>query len=301
MSNHQEQRLPYRSVEDSLIAAIWKLAKVPLCLLIGCSASFGALLASPASFEIVLNSGIGIFLLAMGGATLNSLQEVDADRSMKRTGNRPLVRRVVSRKFAGIQSVILIVVGLTFLRLFSDMILPVILGVMSLILYNGVYTRLKQKTILAIFPGAVCGAMPPLIGFAVAGGDPLSYTALLVFVLLFLWQVPHFCLVLLRHRDDYLNSKQPSFIKLLSERGVRWLSCAWIMGLALVMMLFSVTLEMISSFAKVAIIISAFGFLLVTSYQLLVKATPSYVTVFFCLNCMLLSHMMLVAWDRFLQ
>ncbi len=272
----------------------WQLAKVPLCLLISCSACFGAILAGRTAPFDVLYVSLSVFLLAMGGATINSAQEAVVDGEMKRTAHRPLVRQAVSREFAVCLAIILVGLALIMLSQVYRPVVCVSLGISALILYNAVYTPLKKETIFAIFPGAVCGAIPPLIGYFSAAGAPFSYTSLLLFMLLFLWQVPHFYLVLLRHKDDYLQSNLPSFIKTLSEKGVKQLSYVWICGLALVMMLFSVTGGINQAGLKYLVVFNALLLVVIAGYNLVLRESPAYRSLFVCLNIMLLVHMITV-------
>lgn len=272
-----------------------QLAKVPLCLLICCSTGFGALLVQDVSGEVILVVSTGVLLLAMGAATMNSLQETAVDGTMQRTSERPLVRKSVSSKFALCQAVCLVACGLALLATLGGSLLPLLLGILSLVLYNGVYTRLKQRTVLALLPGAVCGGLPPLIGWIGAGGRPLSYMSLLLFVLLFLWQIPHFCLILLQHREDYLHAVQPSFLSLLSEKSVRQISTVWICGLALVMMLFSITPGPIWQWQQILLVINAMGLAAGTIYSLLLSRAVTYRSLFIFLNLMLFSHMAILS------
>lgn len=284
---------------SSMIAA-WQLAKVPLCLLIAFSTVFGASLVPDVTGLTILNVACGVFFLAMGGATLNSFQERATDFNMKRTANRPLVCNHVSPSFALFLSVVLIVLGFSVLCLLKKPFLPIFLGTVALVIYNGVYTRLKQHTLLAILPGAICGGLPPVIGWAGAGGILLSYMTLLLFMLLFIWQVPHFCLILLRYRDDYLHVDQPSFIKLLSETGVRRISTIWCCGLALVMMLFTTTTAAAWSVQKYLLITNALFLAGFTLVALLRCHSISYRTVFIYLNIALFNHMSILVAGSFL-
>lgn len=287
----------------TLVIAAWQLAKVPLCLLIGCSTAFGAVLSPHSSLHSACVLGFGVMFVAMSGATLNSLQERDVDRALKRTASRPLITNRVTPQFAIYQSVILVVTGL--LLLGSTDAAPEIvsvLAVLSLAMYNCLYTWLKQKTVLAIIPGAVCGAMPPVIGWTGAGGPLQSYMAFLLFTLLFLWQVPHFCLILLCHKDDYLTAQQPTLIHLFKERGVRRLSAVWICGLALVMMLFPFAVEMRNVWLNMLVIANALVLAGVSSSMLLSSLQFIYRKLFVFLNVMLGSHMcILMAAQKFLQ
>lgn len=295
MSNHQEKNPGKHGWFMSSLAAGWQLAKVPLCLLIGCSAGFGAMLAPHASGERVLLLMFSVLLLAMGCATLNSLQERVADQSMRRTSDRPLVRNRVSSRFALLQTVSFLGAGFFLLAAYGGPPEVPAMGGFAIVLYNGIYTKLKQKTVLAIIPGAVCGGLPPLIGWVGAGGEPASFMPLLLFVLLFMWQMPHFCLILLHHREDYIRAQQPNFLRMLDEAGVRRLSVVWICGLALVMMLFSTTSAPVWQWQSVLLMVNAMVLAGLTTYSLLLRETVGYRGVFISLNIMLFNHMMILS------
>jgi protoheme IX farnesyltransferase len=280
--------------------AAWQLAKVPLCLLIACSACFGALVTDNPSAHQVMYAAFGVLLLASGAATFNSIQEVSVDGSMRRTAKRPLVRKIVSPNSAKFQASILVALGLFLLSRLTSPVFPVLLGSVALLLYNGVYTRLKQHTVLAILPGAVCGALPPLIGWTAAGGKPVSYMSLLLFSLLFLWQIPHFYLILLRYREDYLQAHQPSFLKILSETAVRRLSCIWICGLSLVMMLFSTTPAAVSVLQQLLVLANAFVLAIIAICNLLLRQSDTYRLLFISLNLILFNHMVILSARTFL-
>jgi len=277
------------------VRASWKLAKVQLCTLIGCSAAFGAVLADASTLREITQLALGVMAAAMGGATLNSLQERVSDGELARTATRPMVQNVVSQRFALMQACSLILVGLVFLVPSKTAPLIVsLLTLLALVLYNGVYTRLKRKTILAILPGALCGGLPPVIGWIGGGGAPLSYSSLLLFMLLFLWQVPHFCLILLQHKEDYLRASQPTFLRSLSEAGVRRLSGVWICALALVMMLFSLRQTVTPAWHSFVLITNSFLFASLLTAQLLCIAIISYRAMFILLNIMLVNHMLIL-------
>ena len=278
------------------VSAGRRLAKVPLCLLIACSTAFGASLAPGSSLPSGWAVSAGVFLLAMGAATLNSLQEVASDSLMQRTKNRPLVRGELSVKFAALQTGLLICSGLVILQLASISGVSPGLGFVALLLYNGFYTPLKKVTLYALVPGAICGAIPPLIGLAAMGGELLSHQALLLFALLILWQIPHFFLVQLQHKHDYLASVQPSFLQKFSETGLRKLAVAWISSLGFVMLLFTIS-PMVESFRQCGLVgINAAVFTFMISRQLLLQKSRNYKMLFISLNTMLVFHMLILSF-----
>ena len=144
----------------------------------------------------------GVFCLACGAATGNSLQEIEIDRLYARTCRRPLVTGRLSVKEAQCVCCTLIVIGLVVLWGASAGYWPALLGLLALAVYNGLYTPLKQHSSFALLPGGFAGALPPLIGWTAAGGAVFSSPSWLLFSLFFLWQIPHFFLVYFRHRRD---------------------------------------------------------------------------------------------------
>lgn len=279
----------------SLVGVSWRLAKAPLCCLIGCSAVFGGALAVDATVSSLFGTALGVMLVAMAGATGNSLQERRIDGSLPRTATRPLVQGEVSIRYAVLQLCILAASGLLLQAVCSQApLLSSFLTLLALTLYNGVYTKLKQRTLLALPVGAICGGLPPVIGWIGSGGLLFSYTALLLFSLLILWQIPHFGLILLMYRHDYLALNQPTLLRKFQEEGVRRISAVWAGGLGLVMILFAGSGGVSSGWQSLAIIINS---VVATSFlwqQLLMVSSPDYRRLFICLNSMLGNHMAII-------
>jgi len=274
------------------------LAKVPLCLLIGCSTIFGFILANPNIAMGSLCTGAGIFILATGAATLNSLQEYRLDGELERTKNRPLPKGVLPPRQAGTQAVVLLFIGLFVLFAATKAILPVLSAIVAVILYNGVYTPLKQKTVLAIVPGAFCGALPPYIGWLSGGGEAVSYTAILLISLFILWQMPHFWLILLNFQEDYGKSNLPSLLKQFPEESLKRFFVTWIGALALIMLMFLSLTFPLGSFFSITIILNACFLLVVFSYGLAFQKACNYRILFIVLNFTLFLHMVVLIAGR---
>ena len=279
--------------------AAWRLAKTPLCMLIACSAGCGALLATGDVSSTTMAMVGGVLLTAMGGATWNSLQEEATDALMRRTEDRPLPRRQLSHRFALLQGTILTVAGLALLST-TGRPMPPLLAIFALLLYNLVYTPLKQKSLLAMLPGTLCGALPPLIGYTAQGGDIYSYPALLLAVLLVLWQVPHFSVILIRYRVDYEGGVQPNLLTYLPEAAVRRCSCVWIWSLVLVMLLFTVVPLALAPTVRWLIVANTLVMATMAVWGLLRRSLISHRLLFLCLNLMLFNHMVLLAVGRLL-
>lgn len=250
------------------------------------------------SWQEIFLLAVSVFFLAAGAATLNNVQDLRLDRQMKRTCTRPLAMGLVSRTSVLIQAVTLILTGI-FCLILSQSILVVAVAASAVILYNGVYTPLKTKTDLALLPGAVCGAMPPYIGWLGAGGALVSFEVSLIFALFFCWQIPHYWLVTLWHKKDYLASRQPSLVQSLREKKLRQLLIVWLAALCLVMHLFALVLARPSLVLIGLISINSFALLLVFLFRLL-SLEKGYRSLFLSLNLALFFHMSIVCLARLL-
>ena len=174
-----------------------EMFKIYLCLYIGLSAVFGYQMASHGFFADSFLLGFFVFILACGSAVLNNIQDREYDLYFLRTSNRSLPRKKLPVFHAEIIAILMIVNGLAGLLFFKGFA-PFFWGVMTVIAYNGFYTPLKKRSLLAIIPGSLTGMLPPLIGWTAAGkavADPDIWIIMIVFGL---WQIPHFFLILLK-------------------------------------------------------------------------------------------------------
>ncbi len=153
---------------------------------------------------LLLHTLVGTGLVASGTAALNQWYEREADSRMRRTEKRPLPAGKMPPASAMWFGILVALAGLVELW-FGANPLTALLGFATLGSYLGLYTPLKQRTHLATVIGAVPGAMPPLIGYAAAHGS-LTLEALSLFVILFIWQFPHFLAIAWMYRDDYARA-----------------------------------------------------------------------------------------------
>jgi protoheme IX farnesyltransferase len=274
------------------------LAKVPLCFLIGCSTVFGYIWADPVIAGSTFFSGFGIFVVAAGAATLNNMQEYRLDGELERTRNRPLPKGLLTPMQAGVQALILLFIGLMILFAASKTFLPVLIATFAVFLYNAIYTPLKKRTVLAIVPGAICGALPPYIGWLGGGGELVSYSGALLIVLFVLWQVPHFWLVLLTFKEDYEKSNLPNFLKQFREESLRRFFVTWIGSLVLIMLMFLILPVHLGSFSRFVIIINACLLIVAFIYGLAIRKTSNYRSLFIILNLALFLHMLVLIAGR---
>jgi heme o synthase len=154
--------------------------------------------------ERMLNALFGTLLVASGTGTLNQYLEHRFDAEMRRTRRRPVAAGRVRPATAAWFGVFLSSLGAVYLFVAVNPLASG-LALFTLTTYLLVYTPLKRKTPLCTLAGAVPGAMPPLIGWAAASGR-LSIEAGVLYLMLFLWQFPHFMAIAWMYRDDYARA-----------------------------------------------------------------------------------------------
>jgi protoheme IX farnesyltransferase len=246
------------------------LAKLSLCYLMTASAFTAYVARKPVLDSTALGTISCLFLLCLGSATLNNYQDRTIDTQLQRTRRRPLALGAISPQAALIQAAALILAGTVGLLLASGSVALPLTGLIAVGFYNGIYTPLKRTTVLAIVPGAVCGMLPVLMGWmAAGGGSGLGSPKLWILMVLFgVWQLPHFWLVVLAHREDYRSSGIPSMLRLLSVEQLRQLVFVWAAAfvvLTLCLPLYRVILSETAAwilFANALILAIVFGVLL---------------------------------------
>lgn len=219
------------------LAVFSSLIKVPISLMTAFSAFTGYVLADSTISLAPLWTTLSIFLLSSGASALNNVQDITFDMAFSRTRKRPLPGRRISRSKVMGLSMMLLGFGLAGLFAIRMSFFLPLLGLGAVVLYNGVYTPLKKTTLLAILPGAVCGAIPPLIGYAVAGGHAFSFRILILMAIVGVWQVPHFWLLVLANKSDYIQSNIPSMLNVLPERRLKRLVFIWMFAFACMVLL----------------------------------------------------------------
>lgn len=147
---------------------------------------------------------VGIGLVAAGAAALNQYMERDLDALMERTRGRPLPAGRMSPRAAKVGGIAMGVAGLGSLALASNLLAAILAGV-SMAIYLLIYTPMKRWTSVNTLVGAVPGALPPVLGWAAAAGE-VAPEAGLAFLIMFLWQVPHFFAIAWICRRDYARA-----------------------------------------------------------------------------------------------
>ncbi|WP_461832445.1 heme o synthase [Aquifex sp.] len=159
--------------------------------------------------ELVFWTLIGTGLAAAGSAVLNMVIDKDIDRLMVRTAERPIPRGAVNPFKALLFGIVLQVLSFGVMLTFVGMV-PTLLVAIASFSYVVLYSLLlKRKSPLATEIGGISGALPPVIGYVSASGS-IDVNAIALFLLMFLWQPPHFWVLALKYRDDYRKAKIPT-------------------------------------------------------------------------------------------
>ncbi len=217
------------------IGAFAELSKFGIVLLVLVSAASGFMLRAPLGADFPWVRGLivllGVMLLSSGASALNQVQERDRDALMARTANRPLPAGRLSHAHALAFAALATAAGAGVLWVGGGRTAGV-LGLIAAVFYNGVYTPwLKPTSPFAAVPGAIPGAIPPVIGWVTAGGSLTDAGAVILFGILFLWQMPHFWALALRYRADYASGGFPMVSEVVGVEGTARLILLYASGL----------------------------------------------------------------------
>lgn len=184
-------------------AALYELTKPGITRLVLVTAAAGYYLGSRGGFDVVrfAHTLIGTALVAAGSGALNQLRERAVDATMDRTRARPLPSGRVTPRTAGVFAVTAAVAGVAYLAWRVNAITAA-LAALTVVSYVFLYTPLKRLTTLNTLVGAVPGALPIVGGWTAAGGA-VDATAVALFWILFVWQLPHFLALAWMYREDY--------------------------------------------------------------------------------------------------
>jgi len=180
-----------------------ELAKVRIVGLVLVTVAAGFYVANPTDIRwvLLLHTLVGTAMVAAGTNALNQVFERDIDARMLRTAHRPLPTGRVTVRAASVVAWTAGALGVSYLAL---LVAPLVaaLAALTLLTYVFLYTPLKRRTSVATLVGAVPGALPIVGGWVAAGGS-LGGEALVLFAVLFLWQIPHFLALAWMYREDY--------------------------------------------------------------------------------------------------
>ena len=184
-----------------------ELTKPRIGVMVLFTVAIGALLVKPDSLDLVqlVHALVGTALVASGASALNQWLERHSDAQMRRTENRPLPAGRLTAAEVLAFGLTLGVGGLGYMFILMTHPLAAVLTAVTFLSYVFVYTPLKPKTTLNTLIGAVPGALPPVIGWTAMTGT-LDSAALVLFLIVFFWQIPHFLAIAWMYREDYARA-----------------------------------------------------------------------------------------------
>ncbi|MBZ0198485.1 MAG: protoheme IX farnesyltransferase [Ignavibacteriaceae bacterium] len=211
------------------IKILVELTKLRITLFVTVTTAFGFISYAGGFTLVIIPTVIGILLLACGSAVINHYQERATDALMDRTKNRPIPAGKITPPAALTVAVVLIITG-SIVLFFGSGWLAMVLSLLNLIWYNGIYTPLKKVNPLAIIPGSIVGAIPPAVGWVAAGGSLLDPQLSILAFFFFIWQIPHFWLLLLVFDKDYEKAGFPTLTKIFNHQQLARITFIWIIA-----------------------------------------------------------------------
>lgn len=232
-----------------------ELSKLKIMIPVSLTGFTGYFIFDPRLTANIFLVSIGILLLAVSASVLNQIQEVEFDRKMNRTQNRPIPSMKIGRTQAFLFFVCNLTAGILLIYLAGGKVAAII-GIITLLWYNGIYTYSKRITAFAVVPGAVTGALPPLIGWVAAGGGVWDKPIIFIEFLFFIGQIPHFWLLILKYGEEYKNAGIPSLTDILSRNQINRLTFIWVVS-SVTSALFLCYFEIIRNLPMVGILMIA--------------------------------------------
>ncbi|MEI6695698.1 MAG: protoheme IX farnesyltransferase [Bacteroidota bacterium] len=207
------------------------------------------------SFDIqIIKLASAVFILAGGASALNQFQERAFDAKMKRCMHRPLPSGKITPLTALFTSILCIVTGTLLLFYFFDVI-TALLGLFNIIWYNLLYTNLKKITAFAVVPGSLTGAIPVFMGWTAAGGSIFESAIVFIAFFIFIWQIPHFWLLMLKYGKEYEEAGFPTINQKLNPVNLKRIIFSWMLATSVFSMLLPLFILNISISFFIAIFI----------------------------------------------
>lgn len=284
-----------------MIKDFFVLTKFVLSFAVSLSALFAYIMAKGEISTDMFIATFAVLLVALGVSTLNQVQEYKEDALMERTKNRPIASGRMSPMTAIYIAAILIIASLFIIYNLIGFI-GVNLFLFSFIWYNLFYTPLKKKSALAVVPGAILGVIPPAIGWLTAGHSLMEVEFFALGMFYFIWQVPHFWLLVMLHYGSYKEAGYPTAMRLFGRMSLQRLTFVWLV-LTILTGYFMVTIFEPKSMFIVALLIltGILGF--ISSLQLLRKnfELQHARKVFVQINLAFLATVILVSIDEYMK
>jgi protoheme IX farnesyltransferase len=248
-----------KSNSGSSLRDYLQLSKLKIMLPVSLTGFTGYFIYNPhVSVNIILVS-FGLLLMAISASALNQVQEADLDSKMERTLHRPIPDGRIRIIHAVIFSIFIMLAGISLIWIFGNLTASLI-GLFTILWYNGVYTYSKRITAFAVVPGSLTGALPPLIGWIAAGGGMLDKQIIFLEFLFFTGQIPHFWLLIIKYGEEYNKAGIPTLTDIFSNEQINRLTFIWVIT-SVIAALFLCCFEVIRSGTVILILLSASAFI----------------------------------------
>ncbi len=234
-----------------------ELTKIRITSFVTLTTAFGFVVASGSINAKIILPTLGVLLLACSAAVINHIQERQTDALMERTKNRPLPSGKIQPSTAWLIAFILLAAGSLLLSITAG-IAALGLGLLNLIWYNGIYTPLKKKTAFAIIPGSLVGAIPPAIGWLAGGGSLSDPRIAFISFFFFMWQIPHFWLLLFIFGKDYEKAGLPSLTKIFNLNQLGRITFIWILTTIIICLFLPIFGIVKSGYINIGLLLTGF-------------------------------------------
>jgi len=203
-----------------------ELSKLKIMIPVSLTGFTGFFVFDPQLSAKIVFVSFGILLMAVASSVLNQIQEAEIDSKMNRTHDRPIPAGKITIGQAIAYFLICLISGVAILYSAGNIIAAVI-GLITVFWYNVIYTYSKRITAFAVVPGAITGALPPLIGWVAAGGGIWDRSIIFLEFLFFTGQIPHFWLMILRYGEEYKKAGMPSLTDVFNPSQINRLTFIW--------------------------------------------------------------------------
>jgi protoheme IX farnesyltransferase len=210
-----------------MLKDLFILTKFILSFAVSLSALFAYIMAKGEISLDMLLATLAVLLVAMGVSTLNQVQEYKSDAKMERTKNRPIAAGRMTPRIGILIAAVLIVLAMVLIYSLLGLT-GVNIFMFAFIWYNAMYTPLKKKSALAVVPGAILGVIPPAIGWLTAGHTLMELEFIALALYFFIWQVPHFWLLVMLFHGDYKDGGYPTAMRLFGQASLQRLTFVWL-------------------------------------------------------------------------
>lgn len=283
---------------DNHYKILFELTKVRITSFVALTTGFGFIAAKGFITLSLFPVLVGILLIACGSAALNHYQEKYTDSLMSRTKNRPIPSGKISAGNALLIAISFILSGSIILYL-SGGLIATLLALTNIFWYNVIYTMLKRKSAFAIIPGSVVGAIPPAVGWISAGGSISDPQLFIISFFFFIWQIPHFWLLLLLFDKDYQQAGFPTLTQIFDRDQLIRITFIWIIATGVTAILIPLFGLVKQDIINIALFISGVG-LTWSAFKILSTSDNNFIFrfAFKSINLFVLAVVILVSIDK---